>query len=144
MHYTKRDHDTLSALVAHADEERDVVMANKKLASILGITPGAAVPRLDRLRALDLISIDYDINPYNGNVRRRTIHVKQVPPAPFAPTPDEAPLTEAELQEMDRLAAEAKPEHFEHELEPDPDAPLVEDVKTEWGINKIVDQTQDW
>lgn len=140
MQFTKRDHDTLSALAASADEAGEVVMANKKLASTLGITPGAAVPRLDRLRALDLIEIAYDINPYNGNVRRRTIKVKHVPPAPFA-KPKEVALTEAELEELDRLAAEAKPEYFEHE--PDPDAPLVEDVKPDWGINKIVDQT-DW
>jgi DNA-binding Lrp family transcriptional regulator len=136
LHYTKRDHDTLVALAEEADERGEVVMANKKLATKLGITPGAAVPRLDRLRALELIKIEYDINPYNGNVRRRSIFVpSELPSEPFTkPKAEtaEAPLTEAELEELDRLVTEM-------ELEPDPDAPLVENVDPdpEWGLGKI-------
>jgi DNA-binding MarR family transcriptional regulator len=117
-------------------------MANKKLATKLGITPGAAVPRLDRLRALDLIKIEYDINPYNGNVRRRSIFVpSELPAEPFtkakAEETVEVVLTEAELEELDRLHAEGHYESVHAELEPDPDAPLVEEVRTDWGMNKI-------
>lgn len=95
--YTKRDAQTLDAIVAHPTvDNQDVVdglespvpryceTSNAEVGRALGITGGAAAARVARLAKMGVIRPQYETAVATGKITRRIIEILVVPPEPWS------------------------------------------------------------